>query len=400
MRVLGWILVLAPLSALVYAYAIYPLLLRLMLLARKPEPPPADPDVWPLITLTIPAYNEEASIRVTLDSLIALDYPADRRQILVVSDASTDSTDDIVRSYAPKGVELLRMPERGGKTAAENAAAPMLRGEIIINTDATIRILPGSLKALVRVFRDPTVGVASGRDMSVGDVQAEANRGESGYVRYEMWVRNLETRAGFIVGASGCFYAIRHVIHDTLFPAALSRDFASPLIAQRQGYRSVSVDDAICLVPRARSLRSEFTRKVRTMARGLETLWHERTLMDPRRYGLFAWMLVSHKLVRWLVFLLAPLGLVGLGILSFGSPAALMLLILSGFGIAAGLVGIFWPGDRRPFRPFALAGFGLASFAAGFVAWTKALRGELNPIWEPTRRPTSGQSPSSPAVEG
>jgi hypothetical protein len=122
--------------------------------------------------------------------------------------------------------------------------------------------------------------------------------------------------------------------------------------------------------------------------------------MDPRRYGVFAWMLVSHKLVRWLVFLLAPLGLVGLGILSFGSPAALMLLILSGFGIAAGLVGIFWPGDRRPFGPFALAGFGLASFAAGFVAWTKALRGELNPIWEPTRRPTSGQSPSSPAVEG
>jgi cellulose synthase/poly-beta-1,6-N-acetylglucosamine synthase-like glycosyltransferase len=400
MRLLGWTLVLAPVLALIYAYAIYPLLLRLILLARKPVPPSPEPEIWPLITLTIPAYNEAASIGATLDSLLAIDYPADRRQILVVSDASSDGTDDIVRSYASRGIELLRMPERGGKTAAENAAAPLLRGDIVVNTDATIRILPSALKALVRVFRDPTVGVASGRDLSVGDVRAEANRAESGYVGYEMWVRHLETQAGFIVGASGCFYAIRRDIHDTLFPAALSRDFASPLIARRQGYRSVSVDDAICLVPRARTLRLEFTRKVRTMARGLETLWHERSLMNPRRYGLFAWMLVSHKLVRWLVFLLAPFGLVGLALLAPGSTTALVLLIFAGLGIVAGLLGIFWPGGRRPMAPFALAGFGLASFAAGFLAWTKALRGELNPIWEPTRRPSAGGNASSPVVGG
>jgi hypothetical protein len=136
------------------------------------------------------------------------------------------------------------------------------------------------------------------------------------------------------------------------------------------------------------------------MARGLETLWHERTLMNPWRYGIFAWMLVSHKAVRWLVFLLAPFGLLGLALLAVGSTTALVVLMLVALGILAGLVGILWPGGRRPVAPFALAGFGLASFAAGFLAWTKALRGELNPIWEPTRRPTAGGKASSPAVEG
>jgi cellulose synthase/poly-beta-1,6-N-acetylglucosamine synthase-like glycosyltransferase len=392
MRTLGWTLLLLPVATLVYAYFLYPLLLRLIVAVRRTPPVTGDPREWPLITLTIPAYNEESSIGATLESLLAIEYPAHRRQILVVSDASTDRTDEVVRSYASRGVELLRTPTRGGKTAAENAAAPLLRGEIIVNTDATIRILPDALKALIRVFQDPTVGVASGRDRSVGNLDLEANRGESGYVGYEMWVRSLETRVGSIVGASGCFYAIRHSIHDTLFPAALSRDFASTLIARRHGYRSVSVDDAVCLVPRATSLRAEFRRKVRTMARGLETLWHERALMNPFRFGSFGWMLLSHKLIRWLVFLLAPLGALGLVLLAGTSDLGLALLALFGAFTLLGLLGIYWPGKDRPYAPIALAGFGLVSFVAGFLAWTKALRGELNPIWEPTRRPGPASS--------
>lgn len=390
MRTLGWVLLLVPGVIFLYAYVVYPLLLRLVVSLRRSRPGSGDPAEWPLITITIPAYNEEASIGATIESLLALQYPPERRQILVVSDASTDRTDEIVRGYAGRGVELLRMPSRGGKTAAENAAAPLLRGDIIVNTDATIRILPGSLKALIRVFADPTVGVASGRDVSVGNLALEATRGESGYVGYEMWVRSLETRVGSIVGASGCFYAIRHEIHDTLFPAALSRDFASTLIARRSGYRSVSVDDAVCLVPRAASLRAEYHRKVRTMARGLETLWYERDLMNPGRYGSFAWMLISHKLARWLVFLLAPLAVAGVLLLAVDSQAG-RVLAAAILGVALlGLAGMRWPGRGKPPAPLAMCGFVLASFVAGFLAWTKALRRELNPIWEPTRRPAAG----------
>jgi cellulose synthase/poly-beta-1,6-N-acetylglucosamine synthase-like glycosyltransferase len=386
MTALALALLVAPLFFLVYAYIGYPLLLRI-LAARRPSAPAADGfERWPMISITVPCYNEEASIAATLEALLALDYPPDRRQILVVSDASTDRTEEIVRGFASRGVELLAMPERKGKTAIENAAGRVVRGDIIVNIDATIRVRPRSLKALISAFRDPTVGVASGRDVSVGAEEVEGNAAESGYVGYEMWVRSLETRLGSIVGASGCFYGFRREIHDTGFPEALSRDFACALMAREHGLRAVSVDDAVCVVPRAPALRAEFRRKIRTMARGLETLWYKRHLMNPFRYGGFALMLISHKLCRWLVYLLLPTALLGLVLLSISYPIARVLLGVTIVGIALGTIGMRWPANRRVPRVFALPGFLLASNLAGFMAWVKVLRGERNVLWEPTRR--------------
>jgi glycosyltransferase involved in cell wall biosynthesis len=335
----------------------------------------------------VPAYNEEHAIRRTIESLLAIDYPPARRQILVLSDASTDGTDQVVRSYADRGVELLRVPTRSGKTAAENLALPRIRGEIVVNTDATIRILPESLKPLIRVFQDPSVGVASGRDVSVGDITVEATGGESGYVGYEMWVRALETRVGSIVGASGCFYAIRRHLHVIEVPPALSRDFASALTAREHGLRAVSVESALCLVPRTASLMREFRRKIRTMARGLGTLWYKRHLLNPVRYGLFAWMLWSHKLIRWLVFLAAPLALAALVLLSVHLPPARVLLLLVAAGIGIGAVAMRAPEGRKLPRLVALCGFVVASHLAGAIAWKRLFRRELDAVWEPTRRP-------------
>ena len=384
---IGLVLLAIPAVLFTYAYLLYPLLLRIVAARRPRVPPAADPPEWPAISISLPAYNEENSIRATLEALLRIDYPAHRRQILVISDASTDRTDEIVREFAPRGVELLRLPQRAGKTAAENAGALHLRGDIVVNTDATIRIPPDSLKPLIRVFQDPTVGVASGRDVSVGRVDQESNRGESGYVGYEMWLRSLETRAGTIVGASGCFYAIRRELVSSLFPEALSRDFASPLRARAAGYRTGSVDEAVCLVPRTTSLRAEYRRKIRTMARGLETLWYKRALMNPARYGRFAWMLMSHKLCRWLVHLTLPLALVGLALLAVEWTAARIALALAAVVILAGVAAMRWPEDRRLPAPLALPGFVVAVNLAALLAWWKALLGERNPIWEPTRRP-------------
>jgi glycosyltransferase involved in cell wall biosynthesis len=383
---LAIVLILVPSALFAYAYLGYPA--ALWIAGRfKRAPNQSDPTAWPSITVVIPAYNEEASIRRTLEAVLALDYPTDRRQILVVSDASNDRTDEMVSAFRPAGVELVRLQERGGKTAAENAAVAHARGEIIVTTDASVRALPGSLKPLIRVFQDPTVGVASGRDVSVGDLEAETNRAESGYVGYEMWIRGLETRLGSIVGASGCFYAVRRQLADMAFPPELSRDFAAPLAARERGFRSVSVDAAVCLVPRTRALGTEYRRKVRTMARGLATLWYKRDLLNPVRYGGFALMLFSHKLCRWMGSLTLAGVLIGLIILAPGHPVAAVATGVAVLGILVGVIGLRWPPGRRVPAPVAVAGFALAANAAAVAAWGRVLRGQTSPHWEPTRRP-------------
>lgn len=382
----AWLCLLFGIGVAAYTYFGYPALLYLVGLARRRGISVKGEVSWPTVSISIPAFNEEDTIGATLDSLLELDYPSDLLQILVVSDASTDRTDEIVEGYADRGVELLRVSQRAGKTAAENAAATHLTGEIVVNTDATIRIPPQSLKPLIEAFADPEVGVASGRDISVARVDDPTVLGEAGYVGYEMWVRDLETRAGGIIGASGCFYAIRAHLHKTYLPNSLSRDFAASLIAKEKGYRAVSVRDAICYVPRTTDLRREYRRKVRTMVRGLETLTFKRHLLNPFRHGTFAWMLFSHKVCRWSVpwcLLLAALGLGALSVTTvwlrwvFGTGALL--------GAASSIEWTERFGGRTP-RLVSLTAFAIAGNVAAMHSTIKVLRGERAAMWEPTRR--------------
>lgn len=385
---LGACLIGIPVAIFGYAYLVYPALLWLVA-ALKPRRPVVDaPAEWPGVTVILPCYNEEATVARTLEGLLALDYPSDRLHLLVASDASTDRTDEIVASFATRGVELLRLRDRGGKSAAENAAAARVRGEIVVNTDATTRILPGSLKALIREFQDPTVGVATGRAVAVGDLDAGMNLGEAKYTDYEMWVRSLETRVGSVVGASGCFFASRRTLYAGDFPPGLSRDFASCLIAHELGYRAVSVPTAPCLVPLSSSLRTEVRRKTRTMARGLDTLWFKRQLLNPFRHGGFAWMLFSHKLARWLFQLTWPLGVLGLIVLASTSSLALSLTFGATCLVAvAAIMAYRWPEGRSAPRFIAVPGFAVWANVAGANAWFRFVRGTKQAIWEPTRRP-------------
>jgi cellulose synthase/poly-beta-1,6-N-acetylglucosamine synthase-like glycosyltransferase len=379
----GWVFVAIPVAMFVYAYAGYPVLLRLLprrLELRKEESGPS-----PFVSIVIPAYNEAHQIRETIEALIAQQYPADRRQILILSDASTDGTDDIVGEYAPQGVELLRMPGRSGKTAAENASVPLLRGEIIINSDASVRLHPMAIRHLVAAMADARIGVASTVDVSITSAERAANAAEAGYVGYEMKIRALETRTGGIVGASGSGYAIRASLHRMPVRADLSRDFSAALTAERHGYRAVSVADAICYVPRTSSLKTEYRRKVRTVARGMETLLHNRDLMGPR-HGLFAWKLFSHKVCRWLVPPSAVLGLAGVTMLATIFAAAQVALGLAILILALAAVGGLLARQRSLPRPIAFVTFAIAGNLAVLHALFRVIHGHEDHVWEPTRR--------------
>jgi len=307
-------LVALPVALAIYAYIGYPVALWIASRKRKSAKITRSSNCPP-VSVVIPAYNEEEQIAGAIDALLAQDYPKEQLQILILSDASTDATDRIVRQYESRGVELLRMPQRGGKTKAENLAIGRLRGEIIVNSDSSIRLHSSAVRELVAHMADPSVGVTSGRDVSISRHNA-ANITEAGYVGYEMRVRALETATGGIIGASGSCYAIRADLHKIPIRDDLSRDFSGALTARMNGFRTLSVDEAICFVPRTSALRVEYLRKVRTISRGLETLYVHRALLNPARYGLFAWKLFSHKVCRWLLPLSMLPGMVGLVLLA------------------------------------------------------------------------------------
>src|SRR5207253_7974128 len=162
-------------------------------------------------------------------------------------------------------------------------------------------------------------------------------------------------------------------------------------VAKEQGYRSVSVPDATCFVPRAADVRVELRRKSRTMARGVSTLFHFASLMNPFRYGGFAIMLISHKLLRWLPFLIAPAAITALGFLAFRSEVAAIAFTIFAVGVLVGTSTILFP-RVSSFRPAAFAGFAVTAAAAGFLAWFDAIRGAHMVTWDPTTRP--GISPA------
>jgi hypothetical protein len=207
-----------------------------------------------------------------------------------------------------------------------------------------------------------------------------------------MWVRDLETRVHGIVGASGCFYAIRRSLHQEIIPSALSRDFAAALITREHNLRPVTVNDAVCYVPRVPSLKREYRRKVRTFTRGMETLYFKRALLNPFQYGIFSWMLLSHKVSRWFAPWAALLGGIGLVALSFNYPLARVFVGGSALIFALAAIGWNWPEGKPIPRVLSIPAFMVAGNVAVMAATIAAMRGELNAVWEPTRRESSAQT--------
>lgn len=381
------ILLIGGLAVTLYGYVGYPILLLVLRLFRRQAPVvTVRPEAWPRISITLPAYNAEKTLRPVLDGLVHLDYPPERRQIVVVSDGSTDGTHALVREYAHLGVELLSHTPRVGKTEVENLAMAALTGEIVINTDASVALAPDAVWRLVAALSDPGVGVASGRDISVASVGATGHGGEAAYTGYEMRLRDLETDVEAIVGSSGCLYAVRAELHRRHLPGHLARDFSSALWARLNGVRAVSVRDAICFVPRAASVRVEFSRKVRTMTRGLETLFYHGRLLNPFKYGVFSLLLWSHKLIRWLVPLAVvacAVAIIPLATSAWWAKGGVAMLV-GAIGLAA--LGWWWPRPGRVPELFSIAAYFVSGTLAGLLAWANALRGHGAPVWNPTPR--------------
>jgi cellulose synthase/poly-beta-1,6-N-acetylglucosamine synthase-like glycosyltransferase len=286
----------------VYSYFIYPLLLMALPRRRElpqPVPPGAAADNVeraPSVSLIITAHNEAGRIREKLENTLKLVYPY--LEVIVASDCSADETDDIVWEYRNTGILLSRTNERLGKENAQKDAIAMATGDIIVFSDVATSIPPDALVALVRYFDNPTVGAVSSEDVFVSRDGGVV--GEGAYVKYEMWLRKLESLRGGLVGLSGSFFAVRHALCQRWDIHAPS-DFNTALNCALAGYAAVSAPDVLGHYQDVADPGKEYQRKLRTVIRGWTALARHPEVLNPFRFGLFAWQVFSHKLMRWAV---------------------------------------------------------------------------------------------------
>jgi cellulose synthase/poly-beta-1,6-N-acetylglucosamine synthase-like glycosyltransferase len=374
MTLLFWLCV----AGVIYPYLLYPALLGVIRLLVRRRTVPPNPSL-PAVTLIIPVFNEEARIERKIANTIALDYPPELLQVLFVSDGSSDSTVGIIRATAPAHFDLVELSPRRGKAAALNAGLARARHDIVVFSDASIALEPESLSRIVRPFSDPRVGCVSGEDPIAGE-----GGGEGLYGRYELALRRMESDVHSIVGASGAFYAQRRALCPP-FPEGLAPDFLSVLRTVEQGYRAISEPSALGAMMAVKSPTQEFERKVRTVLRGMTTLFANASLLNPLRYGAFAFSLWSHKLLRWTVPLFLAGALVS-PIALLNSPLYLAIFVLQlAFYVLAFAAFREWPGAQRvPGARIALY-FSSVNMAIA-MAWYQYGRGVRQELWTPSQR--------------
>jgi cellulose synthase/poly-beta-1,6-N-acetylglucosamine synthase-like glycosyltransferase len=292
---LFWISVAFPL----YVYLGFPLLLWLLqALVRRP---PRQQPIEPAVSLLIAAYNEAAVIADKVRNSLALDYPADKLEIVVASDGSEDATAEIVRSLEAESsgrVRLLNYPQNRGKMAVLNDAIRELRGEIVAFSDATSMLAADSLRILVQSFSDPRVGAVSGVYRLLKQDQSQIGAQEDIYWKYETFLKVQEARLGAFTGAHGSLYAIRRALYPFPAESTINDDFTIPMRILERGHR-VGYEPAAVAFEEAHEMEG-FSRRVRITAGNIEQLREIKGLLwPPRPFVLFC--LLSHKAGRLLV---------------------------------------------------------------------------------------------------
>jgi cellulose synthase/poly-beta-1,6-N-acetylglucosamine synthase-like glycosyltransferase len=370
-------------SALLYVFLGYPLFL--LVLGKLTRRPPVLKDTTRMrVTLIISAYNEERVIEEKIRNSLALDYPREMLEIVVVSDASTDTTDDIVRRYATQGVVLQRMLVRKGKTAGLNEVVPIARGEIIVFSDANALYARDAVKKLVKNFGDPTVGCVTGNSCYRDPEASNAGKSENTYWGYERFLKMKESQIGSMVGSDGAIFAIRKDLASPLGPDDIN-DFVTPLQVVKRGYRNVFEPEALCYESVVTQIAQEFRRKVRIISRSWHGLFRVKELLNPRRYGLFSFQLVSHKVLRWLTpFFLSGLLLSSI-FLAWDNGMREIIMWGQVVFYSVGAVALIL--DRAGMAPrwISFPGYFIAVNAASAVGTIRYLCGKKIIIWEPER---------------
>ncbi len=329
----------ASLAALVWTHAAYPIAARMLAAVRSR--PVRKGDAMPAVALIVAAHNEEGVIERRVENLRALDYPADSLEIVVTSDASTDATDELA---AQAGARVIRNP-RGGKVAAQNNAVRQTSGDVVAFTDANSTWAPDALRALVRAFADPDVAYVCGRL----NVQADDGSNKEGlYWRYELGVRDAESRLGSVTGGNGSIYAVRRSDYVEVDPR-FGHDLSLPYLMAQRGRRAVYESQANAYEKATPTNVDEYRRKVRMFEHCWAIVLEGKMLRRLR--PLYLIEILSHRHLRYasgllhLVLLATSIALIGHGTVyavALGLQLGVLLAALVGVGLPRYYVLITW----------------------------------------------------------
>jgi cellulose synthase/poly-beta-1,6-N-acetylglucosamine synthase-like glycosyltransferase len=359
---------------LAYTHVGYPLVLALLARVRRPRPSVTtdQPVELPRVTVIVAAYAEANVIEGRVANLRALDYPPDRLELIVACDGSPDDTPERARRV---GADVVLELPRGGKIRAQDAGVERATGEIVAFGDANAIWAPDALRELVGAFaRDPRTGYACGQVRFVNDTGTNQ---EGVYWRYEMWIRALESRVRSVTGGNGAIYATRRSSYLVVDPI-MGHDLSFPFNMVKRGWRAVYVPTARASEKMVPSIEGEFARKRRMMSHGWPIVVRG-GMLSPRGYDpLYAFMILSHRVLRYLTPLLHLLALVA-NVLLFGDGWVYDVTL--GLQLALLLAALIAPVVRL--RPLLVARYYVlttASLAAGLWDW---LTSGTTAGWEP-----------------
>lgn len=362
-----------------YSYAFFPIFLAVSF--RIIQRPWSKRSIEPNVSLIISVFNEEKVITEKIENSLTLDYPKEKLEIIVISDGSTDRTEQIVRVFGARDsrIVLKAFRERSGKTECLNRVVPEVKGDIIFFTDANSMFPKDVLAKLVRNFSDECIGLVSGWTKYGADDLTEDTAGV--YSRFEKWTKIRESQISSCVGADGAVFAIRKELYKALRHDDIN-DFVIPLDVVRQGKRVVMDPEIYCFEKSASDVGKEYQRQIRITTRTLNAISRNMEFLNPFRYGFFSLFLMSHKVMRFLVpFFLAGTFVANLIILT-RSP---MYFIIFMFQLLVITVGIICHLGLIKGKIGSIAKLFMITLLAQTRAWFRVFAGKYDTMWTPQR---------------
>lgn len=294
-------------TLVLYTYVGYGMIIYILNIVLKTNKAPDNQvdDDLPPATLMIAAYNEERFIEAKIKNSLSLDYPAEKLNIWIVADGSTDRTVEVAQHFSQ--VKTFHEAARMGKIHAVNRVIKLVDTPIVIFSDANTSLTHDAIKNIVRHFKDEKVGGVAGEKRIASNKEDNASgSGEGLYWKYESALKKMDSKLSTAIGAAGELFALRTELYHEPEPDTIIEDFVTSMKIVAKGYRFVYEPDACAVETASATIKDEWKRKVRISGGGIQAIIRLPELLNPFRYGLISWQYISHRVLRWT---LAPLAL-------------------------------------------------------------------------------------------